>query len=77
MAMQYGLWFAAACAALAILYGIVSVRWVLRLPTGNERMREIAAAIQEGAKAYLNRQYRAIAIVGAVLFLLIGFVLHS
>ena len=77
MMSQYALWFVIACSALAILYGILSVGWVLKQPAGNERMREIAAAIQVGAKAYLNRQYRTIAVVGIVLFLLIGFVLKS
>jgi K(+)-stimulated pyrophosphate-energized sodium pump len=63
--------FALACAAAAIVYGVVSIAWVLRQPDGSERMREIAAAIQEGARAYLNRQYRTIGLVGIVLFVLI------
>jgi K(+)-stimulated pyrophosphate-energized sodium pump len=77
MLANNGLWFALACGVLAILYGILAVGWVLKQPAGNERMREIAAAIQEGAKAYLNRQYRTITVAGVVLFLLIGFVLHN
>ena len=71
--MNEGLMFALVAAGLALLYGIVSIKWIIGLPTGNDRMREIAAAVQEGAQAYLNRQYTTIGIVGVVLFLLIGF----
>jgi len=77
MAIEYGMWLAVICAIIGILYGVGAVGWILKLPTGNERMREIAAAIQLGAKAYLNRQYRTIAMAGIVLFLLIGFVLKN
>src|SRR5690625_667536 len=72
MLQQYGLWIALACAVVAILYGVFSVRWVLAQSSGNERMREIAGAVQEGARAYLNRQYGTIAIAGVELFLLVG-----
>src|SRR5262245_34669243 len=68
------LWAAIAAGVLAVLYGIFSMMSILRLPAGNARMQEIAAAIQAGAKAYLNRQYSTITIVGIVLFLVIGFV---
>ena len=71
---QYGLHLAVACAAVAILYGIFVARWIVAQPAGNEKMQGIAAAIQEGAGAYLSRQYRTIAIVGVVLFLVIAFV---
>ena len=67
------LWAAIAAGVLAVLYGIVSTTAILRLPAGNARMQEIAAAIQAGAKAYLNRQYSTILIVGIVLFLILGF----
>lgn len=72
MLQHYGLALALVCAAIAIVYGIVSARWVLSRPAGNARMQEIAAAVQEGARAYLNRQYLTIAIAGAVLFVLVG-----
>ncbi len=76
MLEQYGLWLALGCAVLAILYGVVSTRWIMAQPTGNARMQEIAGAIQEGARAYLNRQYSTIGIAGAVLFLILGFALN-
>ncbi|BBI99248.1 K(+)-insensitive pyrophosphate-energized proton pump [Ferrigenium kumadai] len=65
--MSEGLWFALLCAAAALLYGAASIKWILGKPAGSDRMREIAAAIQEGASAYLRRQYTTIAVVGVVL----------
>jgi K(+)-stimulated pyrophosphate-energized sodium pump len=70
------LWAAIAAGVLAVLYGIVSMTAILRLPAGNARMQEIAAAVQAGAKAYLNRQYSTILIVGIVLLLVLGFFLN-
>ncbi|ARQ91255.1 MULTISPECIES: sodium-translocating pyrophosphatase [Stenotrophomonas] len=72
MLERHGLSLALGCAILAILFGIVSARWILRQPTGNERMIAIATAIQEGARAYLNRQYLTIGVAGVVLFVLVG-----
>ncbi|WP_295386521.1 sodium-translocating pyrophosphatase [uncultured Thiodictyon sp.] len=69
--MSFATSFAILCALVAIGYGVWSVQWILKLPDGNARMREIAAAIQEGAQAYLNRQYTTIAAVGGVLAVLI------
>ncbi|GAB3389487.1 sodium-translocating pyrophosphatase [Lysobacter fragariae] len=76
MLEQYGLALALVCAVIAILYGIFSARWISAQPAGNERMQQIAGAIQEGARAYLNRQYTTIGIAGAVLFFVIGFALN-
>ncbi|MCO5734992.1 MULTISPECIES: sodium-translocating pyrophosphatase [Stenotrophomonas maltophilia group] len=72
MLERHGLSLALGCAILAILFGIVSARWILRQPTGNARMIAIATAIQEGARAYLNRQYLTIGVAGVVLFVLVG-----
>jgi K(+)-stimulated pyrophosphate-energized sodium pump len=65
---QNAVYFALVCAVAAIVYGLVSAQWILGLPQGNDRMRQIAAAIQEGAGAYMKRQYTIIAMVGAVMF---------
>jgi K(+)-stimulated pyrophosphate-energized sodium pump len=72
MTLDCALWLAIAAGVFAILYGVVSVRWILAQPAGNPRMQEIAAAIQAGAKAYLNRQYSTIALVGVILFVILG-----
>src|SRR5579872_148153 len=73
IAMAIG--FALACGVIAILYGVYLIFWILRKPAGNDRMREIAAAIQEGAMAYMRRQYSTVAIVAIVLAVIIGFAL--
>lgn len=73
--MSQGLMFALICAVLAIAYGAISSRWILAQSAGSDRMREIAAAIQEGAQAYLNRQYTTIGAVGAILAVVIWFTL--
>ena len=70
--MTMGLIFALICALAAVGYGVYSMKWILAKSTGNERMNEIAAAIQAGAAAYLNRQYTTIGLVGVVLFVVIG-----
>ena len=69
------LWLAVAAGVIAVLYGVVSTVSVLGLPAGNARMQEIAAAVQAGAKAYLNRQYTTISLVGIVLFVVLGLAL--
>ncbi|MCL2760624.1 MAG: sodium-translocating pyrophosphatase [Desulfuromonadales bacterium] len=66
---QCAIYFALACAAVAVIYGLASAKWILGLPQGNERMRQIAAAIQEGAGAYMKRQYTIIALVGIIIFI--------
>ncbi|MBX9810152.1 MAG: sodium/proton-translocating pyrophosphatase, partial [Burkholderiales bacterium] len=75
--MSGGLLIALLCAIAALVYGGYSIRWILARPSGNDRMREIAAAVQQGASAYLNRQYTTISIVGVILFIVIGFALKS
>src|SRR5215475_7297266 len=71
------LWLSIAAGVLAVLYGVFSMMSILRLPAGNDRMQEIAAAVQAGARAYLNRQYSTILIVGVILFVVLGFGLSN
>jgi K(+)-stimulated pyrophosphate-energized sodium pump len=66
---QYAVVFALACAAAAVIYGLTTAKWILGLPQGNDRMKQIAAAIQEGAGAYMKRQYTIIAVVGVIMFI--------
>ncbi|MYJ95969.1 MAG: sodium-translocating pyrophosphatase, partial [Proteobacteria bacterium] len=68
---ETALWLSLGAAVLALVYGVVSVRWILGQSSGSERMQSIAAAVQEGAKAYMNRQYATIGIVGVVLFVVL------
>src|SRR5947207_678341 len=70
--MDHAVLFALACARVAVAYGIGLTVWLLGQPAGNERMQEIARAVQEGAAAYLRRQYTTIAAVSIVPFLLLG-----
>src|SRR5437867_1860123 len=75
MFMSYALVFALVCAIAALVYGGWSIGWILNKPAGNPRMQEIAAAIQAGAQAYLNRQYMTIGVVGVVRFIVIWWAL--
>jgi K(+)-stimulated pyrophosphate-energized sodium pump len=75
MTDDMALWLALGAALLAVVYGLIMVFWILGRPAGNEKMQGIAAAIQEGASAYMNRQYTTIGIVGVALFVLVGFAL--
>ncbi len=73
---QEALWLSVTAGVVAIAYGALAVRWILAQPTGSARMQEISAAIQAGAKAYLNRQYSTIAVVGVVLFVVLWLLLQ-
>ncbi|OUV02821.1 MAG: sodium-translocating pyrophosphatase [Betaproteobacteria bacterium TMED82] len=72
--MSVGITFSLVAGFLTLLYSIISIRWILAKPVGNEKMVEIATAIQDGASAYLSRQYKTIAIVGVILFIIIALI---
>ena len=71
MTNELALWLAVGAGVLAVLYGAFSVQWILKQPAGNDRMQAIGLAIQEGAGAYMNRQYLTISMVGIVLFVVL------
>ncbi len=73
--MSTGLWLVIASGALAVIYGVWAVQSILSASAGSERMQQIALAVQEGAQAYLNRQYTTIAIVGAIVFVILSILL--
>ena len=68
---EHAVLIALVCGAITVLYGLILTRWVLSKPSGDDKMREIAAAIQEGASAYLSRQYRTVAIVAVILAIIL------
>src|ERR1700761_4245361 len=73
MSANLGIELGLGAGVLAILYGLYLISWILRQPAGNETMQAIASAIQEGAMAFLKRQYLTVAIVAVILFVIIGF----
>ncbi|MEJ2274343.1 MAG: sodium/proton-translocating pyrophosphatase, partial [Woeseiaceae bacterium] len=75
MSNDLALWLSIGAGILAVLFGVFSSQWILKQPAGSDRMQQIAAAIQEGAKAYMNRQYMTIGLVGVVLTIVLGIAL--
>ena len=73
--MSEVLWFAVICGGVALIYGIFTAKSVISADPGSKKMQEISNAIQEGAYAYLNRQYRTILVVGILIFVVISFLL--
>ena len=74
--MNEVIYFAIACGALALLYGLITAKSVISSDAGSKKMQEISGAVQAGAYAYLNRQYRTIFMVGIVIFFINIFVRH-
>ena len=72
MSNELALWLSIGAGAIAVLFGLVTTQWILKQPAGSDRMQEIAKAIQEGASAYMSRQYGTISVVGIVLFIILG-----
>ena len=75
--MQLAQYVIIVCGLVALLYGVVTSKQVLAADAGTARMQEISAAVQEGARAYLNRQYTTIGIVGVVILIILGLTLHG
>jgi len=77
MSNEFALWLSIGAGVLAILFGVITTQWVLKQPAGSSRMQEISAAIQEGAKAYMDRQYMTIGAVGVVLAIVLAIALDT
>jgi K(+)-stimulated pyrophosphate-energized sodium pump len=74
---ELSLWLPIIAGVIAVAYGVFTTQRLMAMPTGSARMQEIAKAIQEGANAYLNRQYRTIAMIGAVVVVLIAIIIRN
>ena len=70
--MSLGIAFSLIAGLITIIYSLLSIKWILSQPVGNEKMVKIASAIQDGAAAYLGRQYKTIAIVGIIIFVILA-----